>query len=160
MRGAAARAQSSSGILTLGFFVGLASGPLRDGLAAFIAASPDVRLRLVEGPPSELLDRLTARNLDMLITAFVPDLAGTIVTQEELWEEPLFVALPACHRLARQRPLSWPDLATLRLHVRAREGEVRHFGSCSGYAPLCGIMKSTTSRARSEEQTSELQPLI
>src|SRR3546814_14897793 len=74
----------------------------------------------------------------MLITAFVPDLAGTIVTQEELWEEPLFVALPACHRLARQRPLSWPDLATLRLHVRAREGEVRHFGSLLG---LCAHLR-------------------
>src|SRR3546814_17481123 len=35
MRRAAATAQSRSGPLTLGFFVGLASGPLRDGLAAF-----------------------------------------------------------------------------------------------------------------------------
>src|SRR3546814_15432935 len=50
----------------------------------------------------------------------------------------LFVALPACHRLARQRPLSWPDLATLRLHVRAREGEVRHFGSLLG---LCAHLR-------------------
>src|SRR3546814_16938668 len=100
MRLAAAAAQSRSGTLTLGFFVGLASGPLRDGLAAFIAASPDVRLRLVEGPPSELLDRLTARNLDMLITAFVPDLSGTIVTHAYLLVEPLFVVLLAFHRLS------------------------------------------------------------
>jgi LysR family transcriptional regulator, hydrogen peroxide-inducible genes activator len=67
----------------------------------------------------------------------MPDIAGTIVAQEDSWEEPLFVALPARHRLARQGALSWPDIAMLRLHLRAREGEPRHFGSLLGlFAPL------------------------
>src|SRR3546814_5891387 len=86
MRRAAATAQSRSGTLALGIFAGLAPGPLRDGLATFIAASHDVRLRLIEGSPSELLEGLTARRLDMLITAFMPDIAGKIVTQRH--EEP------------------------------------------------------------------------
>src|SRR3546814_11676957 len=72
------------------------------------------------------------------MTACGPELGGTIVTEGALWEGPVFVAVPGCHRLARQRPLSGHDLATLRLHVRAREGEVRHFGSLLG---LCAHLR-------------------
>lgn len=132
MRRAAATAQSRSGTLALGIFEGLASGPLRNGLAAFIAASPDVRLRLVEGRPSELLDRLTDRRLDLLITAFPPGLAGTVVVQEDLWAEPMLIVLPTAHPLACRSELSWEEIATLRLHLRSRESETSLYGGLLG----------------------------
>jgi DNA-binding MarR family transcriptional regulator len=50
---AAAAAQSRAGNLTLGFMPGLIAGPLRAGIADFTAASPQVRLRLVEALPGE-----------------------------------------------------------------------------------------------------------
>src|SRR3546814_12680768 len=106
MRRAAATAQSRSGTLALGIFAGLAPGPLRAGLATFIAASPDVRLRLIQGSPSELLEGLTARRLELLIPAFLPDIAGMIVPQVDLWKGRLFVAPPDSHILARPRTFS------------------------------------------------------
>lgn len=55
---AAETAQSRTGIVTLGFFPGLSAGPLREGISAFIAASPEVRLQMVEAHPGELHRKL------------------------------------------------------------------------------------------------------
>lgn len=123
MQRAAATAQGRAGTLTLGFFAGLASGPLREAIAEFAATNPDVRLRLFEGLPSELHRQLSHGTADLVIAALLPDLAGSNFAQEDLWQERLFIALPAAHSLAGQSELCWNDIATLRLHLRAREGE-------------------------------------
>lgn len=108
---AAATAQSRSGNLTLGLSPGLVVGPLRSGVADFIAASPRVHLRLVEAGPYELRRQLIERAVDIMIVAPAPRLGSTALVQERLWEERLVIALPANHAVAKQAAVSWDDVA-------------------------------------------------
>ncbi len=121
---AAATAQSRAGRLAIGFFPGLASGPLRAGLADFHRAAPAVRLRLVEGLPGELHRRLNERDIDLMIAALMPRLDGGGLIQETLWHERLHVALPVSHPLARQEGVGWSEVATLPLMLRTWMGEM------------------------------------
>lgn len=110
---AAAAAQSRAGNLTLGFMPGLIAGPLRAGIADFTAASPQVRLRLVEALPGELHRQLNERAIDMMIVALIPTLESKTLVQEHLWDEQLIVTLPTDHALGRKAALTWRDIAEL-----------------------------------------------
>lgn len=110
---AAATAQSRAGNLTLGFSPGLLRGPLRGGIADFIAVSPQVRLRLVEASPQDLRRQLNERAIDFMIVAPTPRLESKTLEQEQLWNERLVMALPADHALAKTAAVSWDDVATL-----------------------------------------------
>lgn len=115
---AAATAQSRAGNLALGFFPGLAAGLLRAGIANFTAASPQVRLRLVEALPGELHRQLNERAIDLMIVALMPELESKTLVQERLWEERLILALPSSHAFARKPSLGWEDIAELPLILR------------------------------------------
>ncbi len=121
---AAAAAQSRAGNLALGFMPGLIAGPLRAGIADFTAASPQVRLRLVEALPGELHRQLNERAIDMMIVALMPTLESKALVQEHLWDEQLVVALPADHALARQQALSWRDIAELPIILKESHFEL------------------------------------
>lgn len=114
---------SKQGVLRLGFYPGLASGPLRDAIAGFAAEYPDVRLQFAEDMPGALYRRLTERAIDLMIVALMPDLASTELVQEKLWQERLVVALREDHPLAAKAALTWRDVAALRLIMRASTGE-------------------------------------
>lgn len=122
-------AQSRAGIVTLGFFPGLSAGPLREGISAFIAASPEVRLQMVEALPGELHRQLNERTIDLMVVAFLPDLASKTLEQEQLWTERLVVALPTTHNLADHASLSWEEIASMRVILRASPGEMIAFRS-------------------------------
>ena len=110
---AVATAQSRAGNLTLGFSPGLVLGPLRAGLADFIATSPQVRLRFVEAGPQDLRRQLNERAIDLMIVAPAPRLESKALEQERLWDEWLVMALPADHALAEKAVVSWDDVAQL-----------------------------------------------
>ena len=110
---AVATAQSRAGNLTLGFSSGLVTGPLRAGIADFMASSPQVRLRLVEAGPQDLRRQLTERAIDLMIVAPTPRLESKTLVQERLWDERLVAALPADHALAKKVSVSWNDVAEL-----------------------------------------------
>ncbi len=115
---AAATAQSRVGNLTLGFSPGLLLGPLRSGIAGFIATSPQVRLRLVEAGPQDLRRQLTERAIDLMIVAPAPRLESKTLAQERLWEERLIMALPADHALVEKAAVSWDDVAELSIILK------------------------------------------
>ena len=115
---AVAAAQSREGHLTVGFFQSLASGQLRTGLAAFHAAGPDIRLRMVEALPGELYRQLNERGIDLMIGAALSDHINPMLVQESLWDERLVVAMPAQHELAANARLSLTEIATLPILVR------------------------------------------
>ncbi len=82
-------------------------------IAAFRAAYPDVTLSLVEGEPEELAPRLRDGEFDLgLIFEFEgtgelgPGLRGA-----PLFEDPMRLALPKGHRLARTEQVTLEDLA-------------------------------------------------
>lgn len=122
-------AQSRAGMVTLGFFPGLSAGRLRAGISAFVMANSEVRLQLVEGLPGELHRQLNERTIDLFVAAFVPDIASKVLEQEDLWTERLIVALPAAHALAGQSVLSWEQIASVPIMLRAPHGEMIAFQS-------------------------------
>ena len=128
-------ARSRSGTLNLGFCHGLATGSLRAGIAAFVAACSGVRLQLVEDSANALRHALVERALDLIVVRWMPELADSSLTQERLWDEPLHLAIPANHPLALHEQLDWADLGSIPILVSAAdpngyasEAAPEHFG--------------------------------
>ena len=121
---AVATAQSRSGNLTLGLAPGVLMGPLRAGIAAFIATSPKVRLRLVEAAPHHLRRQLNERLIDLMIVAPTPKLESKTLVQERLWKEQLVVALPMNSDFASKMVLSWSDVAGLSIILKDSHHEL------------------------------------
>ena len=109
MVNAVAAAQGRIGRVTVGFSCGLAAGPLRAGLAEFVAASPEVELRMTEAPPSALYRQLTQHAVDLVISPGLPIVPNKILKQERLWQERLIVAIPSSHALSEKLTLQWRD---------------------------------------------------
>ncbi len=126
---AAETAQSRAGTVTLGIFQGLSVGRLRAGVSAFVADRPEVRLQIVEGLPGELHRQLNERTLDLFVAAFVPDLASKALVQEQMWTERLIAGVPADHDLASRASLSWEEIGSMPVMLRASPGEMIAFRS-------------------------------
>jgi DNA-binding transcriptional LysR family regulator len=82
-------------------------------IATFRAAYPEVELTLAEGEPEEIVPRLRAGELDL---ALLFDFAGEAssrdgMTQVQLLEDPMYLALPRSHPLAAKQSLRLGDLA-------------------------------------------------
>lgn len=115
---AAVTAQSRAGNLRLGISPGLMFGRLRAGIAAFIAAGPQVELRFVEAVPHELRRQLNERTIDLMIVAPMPKLQSRRLVQERLWDERLFLALPADYALAKKDAVKWNEVAEVTILLR------------------------------------------
>jgi DNA-binding transcriptional LysR family regulator len=81
-------------------------------IATFRASYPDVELTLAEGEPPEIVPRLRAGELDL---ALLFDFAGETtmhdgMSQVQLLEDPMYLALPRRHALAAKRKLRLEDL--------------------------------------------------
>jgi DNA-binding transcriptional LysR family regulator len=81
-------------------------------IASFRASYPDVELTLAEGEPEEIVPRLRAGELDL---ALLFDFAGEIalpegMTQVELLEDPMYLALPRRHALVKKPAVRLEDL--------------------------------------------------
>ena len=130
MSRAISTAQSRSGTLTVGFYPGIASGPLYDGIAEFVRQSPDIHLRLVEGLPRELHRQLNERAIDIMFVALLPDLSSASLTEEGLWDEGLVLALREDHPLTAKPAVRWHDVSRLPLITRSSDGDL------SGYRAI------------------------
>jgi DNA-binding transcriptional LysR family regulator len=82
-------------------------------IAAFRAAHPDVALSLVEGEPEELAPRLRDGEFDLgLIFEFEgTGELGPGLRSAPLFEDPMKLALPRGHRLARKERIALEDLS-------------------------------------------------
>src|ERR1700728_1716191 len=82
-------------------------------IALFRAQHPEVELSLAEGEPEEIAPRLFAGEFDIALLfefeATSDSLTADLVRQP-LFEDPMFLALPADHPLARRRTLRLSDL--------------------------------------------------
>jgi DNA-binding transcriptional LysR family regulator len=81
-------------------------------IATFRAAHPNVELTLAEGEPEEIEPRLRAGELDLaLLFEFGEPPRERETTRVELLEDPMYLALPRAHALARKARLRLEDLA-------------------------------------------------
>ena len=110
----------------LGAIAGVAGGELRLAsfptagatlmplaIAAFRSAHPEVTLSLVEGEPEELIPRLRDGEFDLgLIFEFEgTGELGPGLRSAPLFEDPMKLALPKGHRLARKEQVTLADLS-------------------------------------------------
>jgi DNA-binding transcriptional LysR family regulator len=82
-------------------------------LASFKASHPGVTVTLAEGEPEEIVPRLRAGELDLLLLyefAGVSEKLGPGIRRVDLIEDPMHVALPAGHPLAEKPKLRLADL--------------------------------------------------
>jgi DNA-binding transcriptional LysR family regulator len=82
-------------------------------IAIFRAQHPEVELTLAEGEPEEIAPRLSAGEFDLaLLFEFegTSESLGPELTRVPLFEDPMFLALPADHALSRRRTLRLENL--------------------------------------------------
>lgn len=88
-------------------------------IAEFRARHPEVELTLAEGEPEEIAPRLQAGELDLALLFEFADASDPLaenltrsesLTRVELLEDPLYLALPRKHPLARRKELRLEDL--------------------------------------------------
>jgi DNA-binding transcriptional LysR family regulator len=81
-------------------------------ITTFRALHPDVELTLVEAEPEEIVPRLRAAELDLaLLFEFASEsLLGEDMTRVELLVDPMYLALPPNHRLAKKAKLRLSEL--------------------------------------------------
>ena len=117
-------ARLESAEAALGAIAGLRGGRLRIAsfptagatlmplaIATFRARHPDVELTLAEGEPEQIAPRLRAGELDLaLLFELGPSAGADELTRVELLEDPLYLALPREHELAKKRKLRLQDL--------------------------------------------------
>jgi DNA-binding transcriptional LysR family regulator len=103
----------SGGRLRLASFPTAGATLMPLAIATFRAEHPDVELSLAEGEPEEIAPRVRAGELDLaLLFEFrgVRESLGAGLRSVELLEDPMHVALPAGHPLARKPALRLEDL--------------------------------------------------
>ena len=82
-------------------------------VAAFRASYPGISLTLAEGEPEEIAPRLRAGEFDLALLFEFPGVRerpGAGLRSAKLLDDPMHVALPADHPLARKRALRLADL--------------------------------------------------
>ncbi|WP_369053185.1 LysR family transcriptional regulator [Kineococcus terrestris] len=96
-----------TGRIALGFLHTLGPAAVPALVRAFRTAHPGARFSLVQGAAGALLDALTAGELDLVLTSPLPGRAG--LRAHALVEQPLVLALPPGHRLARSPAVALRD---------------------------------------------------
>lgn len=110
----AAIAGGHGGRLRIASFPTAGATLLPAAINAFRTAHPGVEVTLAEGEPEEIAPRLRSGELDLaLLFEFegVGERLGAGIRRFELIDDPLHLALPASHPLARRRQVGLGDLS-------------------------------------------------
>ncbi|MGW2861821.1 LysR substrate-binding domain-containing protein [Streptomyces sp. NPDC001205] len=111
-------------------------------LGAFAEIAPDIAVELVSAPTRDRLAQVADGRLDAAFVRSPQPAPGLRVLP--LWEDPLVVALPAAHPLARQDEIALSELAALPLCITARRNNPALVdlvvGAChaAGFEPVPG----------------------
>ncbi len=107
----AALREVASERLRFGAFATADAALVPQALAALRARHPAVRVEREEGLTADLLDRLTAGRLDLTVVSTTGRAAPNAHDLHHLLDEPLYVAVPAGHPLARAGGVRLAQLA-------------------------------------------------
>jgi DNA-binding transcriptional LysR family regulator len=112
-------------------------------IAAFREAHPEIALSLVEGEPEEISPRLRSGEIDLALLFEFPGVGEPVsngVQTVDLLEDPMHVALPVSHRLARRDEVRLEDLrAEAWVQTSASSPCAGHVVRCchaAGFEPL------------------------
>ncbi|WP_035863666.1 LysR family transcriptional regulator [Kitasatospora cheerisanensis] len=129
----------TTGHLRLGAFDSANAALVPAALAAFRAAHPGIAPTLTEGLSAQLLDLLADGAIDLaLVTAYPEHPYDTDRFElHRIADDPVLVALPRSHRLARRRRLRLAELAEEPWIAASRRLESTLLASCarSGFRP-------------------------
>ncbi|MFE7638899.1 LysR family transcriptional regulator [Kitasatospora sp. NPDC057518] len=129
----------TAGRLRVGAFDSANAALVPGALAAFRAAHPDVAISLTEGLAAHLLDLLAEGAIDLALVASYTEPAdtGEQFDFRTLMDDPVLVALPRGHRLARRRRLRLAELADEPWIAARRHAESTLLAACvrSGFQP-------------------------
>ncbi|MFB7124240.1 MULTISPECIES: LysR family transcriptional regulator [Streptomycetaceae] len=129
----------TAGRLRVGAFDSANAALVPGALAAFRAAHPDVAISLTEGLAAHLLDLLAEGAIDLALVASYTEPAdtGEQFDFRPLMDDPVLVALPRGHRLARRRRLRLAELADEPWIAARRHAESTLLAACvrSGFQP-------------------------
>lgn len=110
----AAIAGGRGGRLRVASFPTAGATLMPQAVAAFTASHPGVEITLAEGEPEEIAPRLRAGEFDLvLLYEFegVGERLGAGMRRFELLEDPLYLALPEAHPLARRKQVQLEHLS-------------------------------------------------
>jgi DNA-binding transcriptional LysR family regulator len=113
-----------AGLLRLGWFATAGATLMPHAIAAFQRRHPAVELDLFEGDPDQCAPKLRARELELALVyqfELEPPVAPDL-EQVPLVDDPLYIGLPANHRLVSRRRVSLADLAGERWIQGVRHG--------------------------------------
>ena len=116
-RNATASGRAERGRLRLGTHLSTIGPNLRSLINGWRAEHPALALELTEIDDRALLVGLRERELS-LIVGLCPVLPPEVAMQQ-LWIEPLLLAVPTSHPLAEAKRIGWSDLRSLPLLVRS-----------------------------------------
>jgi DNA-binding transcriptional LysR family regulator len=112
-------------------------------IAMFRAQHPEVALTLAEGEPEEIAPRLYAGEFDLALLFEFEGTSESLVAdlvRQPLFEDPMFLALPADHPLSRRRTLRLADLrAEAWVQTSSSSACARHVVRCchvAGFEPI------------------------
>ncbi|RKE19690.1 LysR family transcriptional regulator [Streptomyces sp. TLI_171] len=129
----------TAGRLRLGAFDSANAALVPTALAAFRTAHPEIAPTLTEGLSAHLLDLLADGSVDLAVVTAYPEHPYDTdrFDLERLTDDPVLVALPRTHRLARRRRLRLSDLAEEPWIAASRRLETTLLASCarSGFRP-------------------------
>jgi DNA-binding transcriptional LysR family regulator len=108
------------GALRVGFTACLANGFLAELLATYHRRFPAIEVTLTEGTSQINAGALLDGRLDIAFMLSNPRLPGC--RSERLWDEEIFVAVPASHRIAYLGGVSWDDVSRETFLVMADAG--------------------------------------
>lgn len=124
LRKAQRRAVSEAALVRLGVSILRSGRRIIDLWQRDAGRHPQIRLELVSMPDdTETIDSLITHlgeSVDMIATAFDASYWGDVCSTLTLDREPLCVAVPRDHALARRPFVSLPDLEGARLHLLSR----------------------------------------
>ena len=112
-------------------------------IAMFRAQHPEVELTLAEGEPEEIAPRLYAGEFDLALLFEFEGTSESLVAdlvRQPLFEDPMFLTLPADHALAQRRTLRLADLrAEAWVQTSSSSACARHVVRCchvAGFEPI------------------------
>lgn len=103
-----AAGRGEAGRLSIGFCTSLSAGNLRASLLDFRQRFPRIEIAVVERRRARLATALRSGVLDVLIV--IGKMQSENNSAKPLWNERLFVVLPADHLLATRETVYWTDL--------------------------------------------------